>query len=527
MAGIKDPTLADLSETVALLHMQYHDSIHAIQLQDLYEHDRLSEILTVKLEQQKSELERQFVEQVSVRKSLEIKTKRLEITLKDIVKENAKLQSDLTLSEKRYAAIEQTKETIEKKVVEAQKESATANREMVDSQKKANEVTHENLKLKMEIQSLKDQIKALNDCTGARKKATEENAIQAERKSSELEKRLGAVEDNAKKIGNENVTLNTRNKELEGICKELQKKVREIEKESLRKHNAASKADKKELQIIEKQHRDEITALTTQLTRQTMITEKAQNELAKTKDQFQEKQTVLETKLDAARSQLKNTAGKSGKSSRVEASAIPLLFTPGPNRSQPQNLRSRANAAPEKLLAQSNFSMTPFLNRQSGVMPLSPVDTNRQYEKSIELEKLVESARDESTESTSRSDSDYVEPPAKAKTSNAAVQKPVQHRRSATTAASLAALVSEELESSALAVQQKKKKRKLGQSRGPTLFDDMNEGSLESKPNKARLDVASRTKIAAPVAQRAFLGAKTISPLKKRNEKLRDMFKLS
>ncbi|KAK9494757.1 hypothetical protein V1508DRAFT_411775 [Lipomyces doorenjongii] len=521
MAGIKDPTLADLSETVALLHMQYHDSIHAIQLQDLYEQDRLSEILTVKLEQQKSELERQLVEQVSERKSLEINTKRLEITLKDIVKENAKLQSDLTLSEKRYAAIEQTKETTEKKLVEAQKESATASREMVESLKKSNEVTRENLKLMMEIKTLKDQMKSLNNVTGAREKATEEKAIQAERKSSELERRLGAVEDSANKMGNENATLKTRNKELEEICKELQKKVREIEKESLRERNAASKADKKELTILEKQHRDEITALTTQLTRQTMLTEKAQNELAKAKEQFQEKQAALETKLDAARSQLKNTTGK--RSARVEAPATSLLFAPGPDRSQPQNLRSKEDVAPEKLLAQSSFSMTPFLNRQSGVMPLSPVDTNRQYEKSIEVEK----ARDESSESTSRSDSDYVEPTAKPKTSNAALQKPVQRRRSASTAASLAALVSEDLESSALAVQQKKKKRKLGPSRGATLFDDVNEGSLESEPKKARLDVASRTKMAAPVAQRAFLGAKTISPLKKRNEKLRDMFKLS
>ncbi|KAK9346685.1 hypothetical protein V1522DRAFT_420788 [Lipomyces starkeyi] len=527
MAGIKDPTLAGLSETVALLHMQYHDSIHATQLQDLYEHDRLSEILTVKLEQQKSELERQFVEQVSENKSLEINIKRLEITLKDIAKENAKLQSDLTLSEKRYAAIEQTKETIEKKVAEAQKESDTANRELVENQKKANEVTHENLKLKMEIQALKDQMKALNDSTGAREKATEEKAIQVERKSSELEKRLRAVEDNANKIANENATLKTRNKELEGICKDLEKKVRETEKESLRERSAASNADKKELKILAKQHRDEITALTTQLTRQTMLTEKAQKELAKAKEQFQETQTALETKLDAARSQFKNTAGKSGKSARVEAPATSLLFTPGPDRSQPQNLRSRPNAAAEKLLEKSNFSMTPFLNRQSGMMPLSPVDANRQYEKSIELEKLVDSARDESTESMSKSDSDYVEPAPKPKSSNAVVQKPVQRRRSATTAASLAALVSEELESSALAVQQKKKKRKLGLSRVPTLFDEVNEGSLESEPKKTRLDVASRTKMAAPVAQRAFLGAKTISPLKKRNEKLRDMFKLS
>ncbi|KAK9375319.1 uncharacterized protein V1513DRAFT_443481 [Lipomyces chichibuensis] len=522
---IKDRTLADLSETAALLHLQYHDSIHATQLQDLYEHGRLSEILTVKLEQQKSELERQFVEQVSEKKSLEINIKGLEITIKDIANENAKLQSDLTLSEKRYAALQQTNETIEKKLAEAQKESATANREMVESQKKANEATQENLKLKMEIQTLKDQMKALNDVSGVREKATEEKAIQAERKSSELEKRLRAVEDNAKTNANKNATLKTRNKELEGICKDLEEKVREIEKESLRERSAASKADKKELKILEKQHRDEITTLTTQLTRQTMLVERAQKELAKAKEQFQEMQTALETKLDAARSQFKSMAGKSGKSVRVEAPATSLLFTP--DRSQPQNLRSRANAAPEKLLEKSSFSMTPFLNRQSGVMPLSPVDTNRQYEKSTELEKLVDSARDESTESTSKSDSDYVEPAAKPKSANAAGQKPVQRRRSASTAASLAALVSEELERSALAVQQKKKKRKLGLSRGPTLFDEVNEGSLESEPKKAKLDVASRTKMAAPVAQRAFLGAKEISPLKKRNEKLRDMFKLS
>ncbi|KAK9256800.1 hypothetical protein V1507DRAFT_439385 [Lipomyces tetrasporus] len=523
MAAIIKQDIADLNETIRLLHMHYQDSIHATQLHGLYEHDRLSKILAVKLEQQKSELDLRLMEQESEAARLHLNVKRLEDALKDSTKENAKLQSDLTLSEKRYTALEQTKEAVEKNVAEAREESVKANVAVVESQKKANEVTHEKLKLINEIQTLNDQIKGLTEGVNARDKAIIERASLAERKSSDLEKQLNAAEDSTNKIEKENAVLKKRNKELEGRCKELERKVLETETESLRERNAASRAEKKELRDLEKQHGDEITELRTQLTRQTALTEKAEKELAKVKEQSQTKLAVLEKKLQAVQSKLKNTTGNRGKSATIEAPP-PLLFTPERDRRQPQNARSRANAAPEKLLEKSTFSMTPFLNRQASVMPLSPVDTNRQDEKSTEW--LVESATDESTETTSRRDSDYAEPAKKQHSSKAGVSKPDQSRRSTSTAASLAALVSEELGHSTLAVQPKKKKRRLGVSRGPTLFDEV-EGRPETEPKKGRLDVAGGTKMAVPVAQRAFLGTKTISPLKKRNEKLRDMFKLS
>ncbi|KAK9238914.1 hypothetical protein V1525DRAFT_399856 [Lipomyces kononenkoae] len=525
MVGIKDPTLADLSDAVALLHMHYQDAIHATQLQDLYEQSRLSKILYVKLEQHKSELERQFEVQVSERKRMELDRNRLEISLKDAMQENEKLQGDLSLSETRYVALQQTNERVEKELVDARKESVMANKEVIESQKKANETTQEIVKLKMELQTLNDKVNTLNDSSSARERATEEKAIRAERKSRDLEERLTSSEDNRKKTEKENSALKSRNKEIEARCKELEKKLLVLEKEFQRERNAASKTEKTELKNLEKQHRDEIAALTAQVTRQTILTEQAEKEVAMAKDQFQDTLTALEAKLETAQLKLKNTTRKTGKTARVEAPATSLLFTPEPERSR-QQTRSRAKAAPGKLLEKSSFSMTPFLNRQSGAMPLSPMDVNRQVATSIEPEKPFASASEASTEHTSKSDSDYVEPAEKPKSSTSAIGKPVESRRNTTVAASLAALVSEELDSSTLEAQRKKKKRKLGPSRGPTIFDGPNEGILEAEPNKSRLEVTGRSNMAAAVAQRTFVGAKTISPLKKRNEKLRDMFKL-
>ncbi|KAK9325080.1 hypothetical protein V1517DRAFT_4936 [Lipomyces orientalis] len=524
MAAIINQDIADLNETLVLLQMHYQDSVHTTQLQGLYEQDRLSKILAVRLEQQKSELDLRLMEQESEATRLHLDIKRLEVALKNITKENTKLQSDLTLGEKRYTALEQLKEAVEKKGADAREECVKATVAVVESQKRANEVTHENLKMIKEIQTLNDMIKGLTEDVNARDKATIERASLAEKKSTDLEKRLQAAEDGTNKIEKENAALKKHNKELESRCKDLEKKLLETESDSLRERNATRRTEKKELRDLEKQHGDEITELTAKLTKQTALTEKAEKELANVKEQSRTKLAVLEKKLQTAQSKIKSTTGNRGKSATIEALPPALLFTPEPDRRQPQNVRSRANAAPDKLLEKSTFSMTPFLNRQASVMPLSPVDTNRQDEKSTEW--LVESATDESTETTSRTDSDYVEPAKKQNESKVRVSKPDQSRRSTSTAASLAALVSEELGNSTSAVQPKKKKRRLGASRGPTLFDEA-EGTLETEPKKGRLDVAAGTKMAVPVAQRAFLGAKTISPLKKRNEKLRDMFKLS
>ncbi|KAK9367149.1 hypothetical protein V1509DRAFT_627781 [Lipomyces kononenkoae] len=538
MVGIKDPTLADLSDVshfslysvsqtntwrkaVALLHMYYQDSIHATQLQDFYEQDRLSKILYVKLDQHKSELERQFEERESERRRMDLEVKRLETSLHDAVQENLKLKDDLTLIEMRYNALQQTKQSIEKEMAEARKEGVMANKETIESQKNANEIMQENLKLKMELQILSDKMKALNDGSSARERATEEKALHAERKSNDLEERLSAAHANTKKTEKENSVLKSRTKEIEGKYKELEKKLLEFEKQSSREINAASKTEKMELRNLEKQHRDEIAALTTKLSRQTLLAEQAEKKLAEAKEQFQDKLTALE----AVQLKLKNPNGKGDRSTRMEGPPRSVLFTPEPERSRQQN-RSRAKAAPEKLLEKSSFSMTPFLNRQAGSMPLSPMDINKQVDTSTGSEKPVGSVSDASTQHTSKSDSDYIEPAEKIKSRPSAIRKPVEPRRSTTTTASLAALVSEELDSSTLAGQKKKKKRKLGPSRGHTIFDGEHEGSVETEPKKSMLEVTGRSNMAAPVTQRTFVGAKTISPLKKRNEKLRDMFKL-
>ncbi|KAK9476392.1 hypothetical protein V1514DRAFT_182703 [Lipomyces japonicus] len=343
-----------------------------------------------------------------------------------------------------------------------------------------------------EIKRLNAEIKGLRSAENDYLDYLQEKTIMS-RKILELTARLENGEESASqlkvlksntKVLEQQIDQLTKSNELEILkstakLKELEKQVSELQKEKVLKEKEQAKerdtvdrADKKEFKEIEKKFNNQITQLKAQLTRQTSLKDKAERELLKSKNQVHAKTRMSATGLND------NAEKKDAEGNQ----SLSLLFTP---REKIDHRNAKRNAKPENLLEKSAFSMTPFLRRQANTKLLSPAGAPSQ---NSGPELLAGKRVPELT----------------------AADKSVSSRD-----LSLAALVQEDLENGP--AKEKKKKRKLGVARGLTLIDQDDDEDVKSE-RTARL--------AAPVAQRAFLSGKEISPLKNSNQNIRDMFRI-
>jgi hypothetical protein len=160
--------------------------------------------------------------------------------------------------------------------------------------------------------------------------------------------------------------------ELQGVRKSQQQNSQTIgEKRMLEKNLTDSKSqleqekkivarlekDRSELQQTEKKLKSEITELKAQLNRQAMLTDKATREQEKLKSQFASQKSVLESKVES----LKVKVAKNNGASPIRSPSRPLSFSPMKSKS----------AAPSKSL----FSTTPFLQKTNKTLANTRADS--------------------------------------------------------------------------------------------------------------------------------------------------------
>ncbi|KAK9456190.1 hypothetical protein V1511DRAFT_496805 [Dipodascopsis uninucleata] len=548
-----------LTDKTALLYVKHKSAIQDTETHNIHDNVRTLKAENVVLEQKN----------VDLMKDLEITKKKCldaEFRLNNYAKNASAMDVKLQQREKQLSQLQTKLETMEKELLSTNSETQESMQERVQLSRQVAKLTAEVDGLRGAerdyLETLKEKMvleRKLADAQSQIEKtelqvemnATEIKALKD--KVKELESKLAELE-NLRQQSNKSNRDDTRTNE-----KKHQEQINVIEKRRKEEISAIEKNHKEELMAIEKQYKEQIGSLKSYLTKQTAAAEKANRELSKAKDQFQIKQSALESKLESAKAKLK-AAKPTVTSAKRSYDGSSLLFTPDIRQTEPKSKRSRTST--DDLLEKSTFSMTPFLNRQSNVLPLSPVDNNRQNhmaesqnldtEQASPCEKPVNPVVDRQKKpqkrvqknakiSSNANDSDkaYIrnkltsDLPIPTETKIAPAE-PVKK----SVAASLSEIVQKELENNT--TKDRKKKRKLGGRAGSTLskslFDESIIGgddvpvlavNMGSNKSMAIGNVSNRTaEIAAPVPQRAFLNSKEISPLKKRNEKLRGMFKV-
>ncbi|KAK7204997.1 hypothetical protein BZA70DRAFT_289644 [Myxozyma melibiosi] len=568
--------LAELSRTSLAKYIAHSDSVTAVSQCDFDNQMRMSEIRATKLEQEKTMLEEANVilrdEIKLARKDYEKMSSRLQKSVDRISKElaesqayansvslqNSQISARLEQTEKKLLAATQRAQELSEKLLADSNEIATEMEKshefqnvLLEEKYKYKALLEEKLKMESEVTRLNLELKSVRDSASGKQKSLKETSA-LEKKLRDAEEKGKAKDEQLAEAKSEITMLKAQVKELESKSKSLQKQVSALGADSANECKATDKSDKKEIKEMEKRYKDEVAALKTQLEKQTVLTEKSQKEVSKVKDQ----QAALQKRLETAQNKLKISAtatataaaGKKG-GKNAPAPALPtarLLFTPETEKDARQKRGKQSTTLQDKPVEKSTFSMTPFLARQTSIAPLSPVDSNAAegaraarrsmigvkpmrlaMTKEAESAPLSEHESEEHTEQESATEGRSVDADENTTVSAEKTRKPVAKQSMApSTAASLAALVSEELSNpTTSAAMQKKKKRKLGVARPPTLFDAAQEETEQTAPKRTKVVGFGIPKVAAPVAQR-FTAGKAISPLKKRNENLRDMFKL-
>ncbi|KAK9379648.1 uncharacterized protein V2V93DRAFT_373261 [Kockiozyma suomiensis] len=555
--------LAELSNDCLRRYIEHADSVNTTLLRDSESKLRNREIQALCLQQGKVSAEDANVmlklQIRNIKKELQSTTSKMQQTISQIsqdLQESKTEARNLTLrntetfvrleqTEKKLLAATQRAQDLSNKLLEdsneiemgMEKAQETQN-VLLEQKYKYKELLEEKLRIESEFNKYKYEMKNTNETANAKEKSksTKDKAALGE-KLHQVMATAKSTEDN---LNERNSELRSRIRELESKCRNLEMQQQMTKKDSAR-NVGADVADNSELGKIEKKHKEEMDVFKVQLAVQKSVAEKAEKETEKLRTQL----SATQKKLDALQNKIKTnstTAAKRGsKAVTVEARpATALLFTPEPERVAQQKRGNQANAR-GKAVEKSTFSMTPFLARQASTAPLSPLDVNsaspnltkgrQEADKKVKrrvigakILKPTNEGQEKSSEvavsaSDKLPDTGIVVESTKASDSTVADK---QTERATT--ASLAALVAEELSNPSIAAQ-KKKKRKLGSTRPTTLFDESQEEAETATQKRTKVISGGMSKVTALTSQRLTAG-KTISPLKKRNENLRDMFKL-
>ncbi|KAK9447449.1 uncharacterized protein V1518DRAFT_421026 [Limtongia smithiae] len=551
---------AELSEATLLRYTALQAATHDTDRQVLLDNERISNIQLALLEHKnamlqeeraasQSSLEAELHTNVQIIAQLRDEIAQLEVNLKAAVAEQSQTIKRLKLAEKREQELSKERDSISDKLVDQTNKIATdmkktqsGKTELIEQKFKYNELLQEKLATEQELAEMNLEVTSLRARLDKASSATEGKLTILEKKFAKSEQELKSSIDKLKNSESKNADLKTQCKELETKYKQLEKQLQSQEKVVSKERDASTQ---KEIKVLEMKHKEEVAALKSQLATQTTVSEKLKKELQHHKDDAATKQKTLETKVEALQLKLKSvTASNRSRPAAAHPAAKPadrpaLLFTPEVSKMDTRKAANANNRGVDKLLAKSTFSMTPFLQRQqTKATPLSPVNANAAAGRALEtsvptVTKPAETEVGADVTAHDVADQNNEEQAADADNENTEVAKgapPAQKARvprvRKNPVTSLADMVSEEIINS----NPKKRRRKLGgATKGPTLFDDIT--TVPEQAKRGGLDLSgfdvTTTKLAAPVAQRAFLGNKEISPLKKRNENLREITELN
>ncbi|KAK9461329.1 uncharacterized protein V1516DRAFT_675662 [Lipomyces oligophaga] len=431
------------------------------------------------------------------------------------------------------------------KVATGIEKAQNAQNDLIELRYKYNELLQQKLELQSKYSRLSIELESSEKDVSA-KCVLEREKSNLAKKCDGLEKKLNHLSEADNKLKQENKRLRSDYKELEFKYKKIESQREDLERTKSREEAESRKVDASLASESETKLMNEISSLKAKLADQAKATEIASKQLEKNtgllnmklekqKSQYESKQKTLEKKFETIQGKLRLAQAVAGKkkTARFETeSASALLFTP-------EQVRTRQGQQKEtlqqKLLEKSDFSMTPFLSRQAR-KPLSPIVNQNGQPSSGLASKLSttspakeENAIQEEITVSCESVSNLNDAEPEVEATQAVREKP---KSTSLTTAELAAIITEEVKSPRLKEGPKRKRKLAKSAQTATLFDIDNNCGKEFEEGAVKVKKRMRTlggggpKLAAPIAQRIHLEGKAISPLKKRNENLRNMFKI-
>lgn len=331
------------------------------------------------------------------------------------------------------------------------------------------------------------------------------------KQSTELEKknqRLNAELQKLKLVQDQNKQLASEKKNLEKKLNELTNK-NESGKRSLDKFEK----ERNDLQQSEKRLKTELSEVKSQLYKQKTAAEKASQELEKQKQQFSRQKSAMESKMETLKNKVKSDQAKP--SSTLTSPARPT-FSPAASKKPAATATTSIGANKS-----SGFSTTPFLQRNTSILPAlnSPSPLKHSIAASTASPSASRTIAGGSSASSKRKPSLTFT----AKNSNKQISlfddddKDMEMKEDGDTT----------IKPGDAKAQDKRKRRRLkAKSFRTDGIDDNDEdnpdlpGSLFKRVKKPNTDSFSQ-----PVSGIFGLN-KEISPLKKRNESIRNQFKL-
>lgn len=181
------------------------------------------------------------------------------------------------------------------------------------------------------------------------------------KQSTELEKknqRLNSELQKLKQVQEQNKQLTSEKKNLEKKLNELNNK-NESGKRSLDKFEK----EKNELQQSEKKLKSELSELKSQLYKQKTAAEKASQELEKQKQQFSRQKSAMESKMETLKTKV-SKSDQAKPSSTLNSPARPT-FSPAVNKKPAVSTNTTSLGTGKS----SGFSTTPFLQRGTTILP--------------------------------------------------------------------------------------------------------------------------------------------------------------
>ncbi|KAK9467577.1 hypothetical protein V1512DRAFT_252718 [Lipomyces arxii] len=453
------------------------DSISICQYED---QERLNCLQILTLEQR---LDNQLLEQESQMREYKADVERLNSDYATLVKEkeqmvelSVEMSRQLQELRKQYAESLNAHKVLQKQSSERydkfQKQfeeelvkSRGFQQEAMNVQMQLNNALNDKLAAFADVQRLQNQLDKLQGSS----------TTTASKMSNELEKQIGEYK---KKV----IDLEKHEGELESEVKELNQ---ELAKQKKTKQNVAQ-TDKRYTEMKERlaeleNSNAEAEAKAKQLESDSNALLSSNSELQsmldRAKADLQSEKNRSRNKIDAVNKKLRAFTA-----TKEPLSEPSLLLTPGTKSVYEPKIKLSNDAADEK--HDEKTAKVLVNNRRTKAVPLATVNGNVQQRQTMpqkhkELENSMHSAEAPEEENNL------------SKTAN----------------------------------QQKKKKRKLGVSKKPLIVEDDAEqldfSMAKTKPNTADFF----NKLPTPIPHRQSIGGKLISPLKKRNEGLRDLFK--